>query len=207
MIGSLIAGGLAAIPPLLQYLTSGNKSAQPEQLQQIQRFNPQTTQLQNTLAQFAGNKLTGNQFDFGPIESQARKGFQTQTIPSIMQRFASNENLGSSGLTSALGGAGKDLEMALAAMKEQYGLNQQGNLLSMLGLGMQPQFETAFRPEKQSDLQTLLAALSQMGGQIGGSYFGGKFSNPEYWQQPQQQGVPANQVVGPYSAYSAQNKL
>ena len=97
--------------------------------------------------------------------------------------------------------------MALAAMKEQYGLNQQGNLLSMLGMGMQPQFETAFRPEKQSDFQTLLAALGQMGGQIGGSYFGGKFSNPEYWQQPQSQGVPASQVVGPYSAYSAQNKL
>lgn len=210
MWGQIGAAAVSTIPAILQYLTSGGQAAKPEQFTQQPRFNPQTLEMQNKLRDFAGNKLMGNQFDFAPIEAQARKGFQTQTVPSIMQRFASNENLGGSGLTSALGGASKDLEMGLAALKEQYGLQQQSILQNLLGMGMAPQYENIFRPEKPSDLQTMLAQLGQLGGQIGGAYFGGQFMQPDFWKQqaPQQQaGVPAKQVAGPYSEYPRQNVL
>jgi len=211
MWGTIAAGAIQAIPPLIQAIMSG-KGHQPEQQQQISKFQPWQSDIQKRMAQFAAPQLMGNQFDFAPIEAQARKGFQTQTIPSIMQRFASQDNLGSSGLNTALAGAGSDLEMQLAAMKQQYGLAQQGNLMNLLGMGLQPQFETILRPEQASSLEQMMAQLSQMGQNIGSAYFGGMFKQPDFWKSSASASAQPNQTKtfygpGSYGAYSAENKL
>src|ERR1700684_1866670 len=72
-------------------------------------------------------RIQGNQFNFEPIAQQARTQFNTQTIPSIAERFASMGSGGSqrsSSFANALGSAGSGLEQSLAALRSQYGLQE-----------------------------------------------------------------------------------
>ncbi len=68
----------------------------------------------------------GQQFDFAPIEAEARRGFEQQTIPGLAERFAGQGALKSSAFTGELGRAGSDLEKALAALKSKYNLQREG---------------------------------------------------------------------------------
>lgn len=147
----------------------------PAQISQIPKFNQQQ---QSALAQLLQQGLGGlqnqQQFNFEPIAQQARTNFKANTIPSIAERFASmGSDRGSSALIGSLGAAGSNLEQGLATLKSQYGLQQQGqqNQLyqTLLGLGLQPQNETIYEPEKQSDFMSLLMALLSAGGQVGGA--------------------------------------
>lgn len=89
-----------------------------------------------------------SQFNFGPIEEQARSGFTQRIIPSIAERFTALGAQRSSAFPQLLGQAGSDLESQLAAMKSQYKLQNQAQqqqlLLSLLGLGLTPQFQSAY---------------------------------------------------------------
>lgn len=107
----------------------------------------------------ATNKLLSQgmqNMDFGPIEQQARENFQTQTIPSLAERF---ESMGSgrqrsSAFAPAMTSAGGQLERQLAALKSQYGMHQ-------VGLGLQPRaFENIFRPEQPGVGQQLMSGAS-----------------------------------------------
>lgn len=149
----------------------------PEYLQKFQNFTPQQQGLQNQ--SIAGSmdllkQILGNQFDFGPIEQQARQQFQTSTIPGLAERFTS---LGSgaqrsSAFQNALGSAGAGLESNLAALKGQYGLGQRGqniNLLgSLLGLGMQPAFSESLVNRSPGIFESLgTAAAGGLGASAG----------------------------------------
>lgn len=114
---------------------------------QTQRFTEPQQQGLDQILQQALQGLQGNQFDFAPIEQQARTGFQQQTIPGIAERFTSmgEGGQGSSAFQSALGRAGAGLEENLAGMKQQYGLQQQGGLQNLLSMGMAPRFETSYK--------------------------------------------------------------
>jgi len=95
-------------------------------------------------------------FDFGPIEQRARTQFGQQTIPSIAERFTGMGEGGqrSSAFQAALGRAGAGLEESLAGMKSQYGLQQQGLLQNLLGMGLTPQHETAYFPRQPGFLES-----------------------------------------------------
>lgn len=140
----------------------------PAETKQFQKFTPQQ---QGALNQLLTRGLSGVQnqqpLNFEPIAQQARTQFKTQTIPGIAERFESlGSNRGSSGLIGSLGAAGAGLEQGLAALQSQYGLqsrnieNQQ--LQSLLGLGLQPQFENVYFAEEPGFLETA-------GGKIGSS--------------------------------------
>lgn len=110
---------------------------------QMQRFMPEQQQAMNQILQKALAGLGNNQFDFAPIEQQARTGFQTKTLPGIAERFTAfgpGAQRGS-GFLEALQSAGTGLDENLAAMRSNYGLQQQGNLMNLLQMGMQPQFD------------------------------------------------------------------
>ncbi len=119
-------------------------------LQQLERFKPQQQQLQNQAIN-AFNPLLQNvtqPTDISGITGQARRQFNTETIPSLAERF---RGLGSyspemsSNFTGALGGAGAGLESSLASLESQVGLQDKGRQQQLLGLlanlGMQPSFE------------------------------------------------------------------
>ena len=183
MVGELITAGLAAAPLLASYFSKGKEglTGSPERVTNVPHMNPMQQQYQQQGLQYAGNQLFGpqNQFDFAPIAAEARKNYQTQTIPSIMQRFASNDMLGSSGLNSALSGSAKDLEMGLASLRSQYNLQRQPLLQDLLRMGLAPQGENILRPEEPGALQNLYSGAMNAAGQIGGQAAGGYFKDPE----------------------------
>jgi hypothetical protein len=124
-----------------------------DQLKQLNRFTPQQQGLQNqALSQF-GPLLQGLQkpADINPILDQRRQSFQTDTLPSIAERFTSLGGSGqkSSAFANAVGRAGSDLEKQLASLQSQVGLqdlNRQQGLLGLLGnIGMQPSFENYYQ--------------------------------------------------------------
>lgn len=151
------------------------------QTKQLQRFTPQQqTGLDQILAQ-ALSGLQTPQFDFAPIEQKARTGFAQKTIPSIAERFTAMGGQRSSAFPQQLSQAGAGLEESLAALGSQVGLQQQGmeqqKLLSLLGMGLSPRFETMFQPERQGFLGATAphvgSAIAKMLPMILGTAIGG----------------------------------
>lgn len=150
----------------------------PARMQKIPTASPQQMAASQQALQTAMAGLKPGSFDFGPIEQQARRGFQQKTLPSIAERFtAMGASPSSGGLYQALSQAGSDLEGNLAAMRQQYGLQQQGLLQNLLQTGLQPQFQYAYQPGQQGFLSSLLAPLGVGLGALIPSLFGRGRSN------------------------------
>lgn len=121
-------------------------TGKPATQERISKLTPDQEGALSQLLQFALPQLTSNQFDFGPIEEQARAGFAEKTVPSIAERFTSMGEGAQrgSGFAQTLGSAGAGLERDLASMKQQFGQQQQSNLMNMLNMGLTPQFDTMY---------------------------------------------------------------
>jgi len=139
--GSALAGGLAS------------KFGKKGRYEKVPLYNEQQQGALNQLLQ-QGQQNT----NFQGIEDRARQQFQTRTVPSIAERFASaGENRASSGLLGSLGGAGADLESQLGGLRSQYGMQQ-------LQQGLRPQNENVYRPAQPGFFG---GALSGLGGGLG----------------------------------------
>ena len=101
---------------------------------------------------------------FDPIAQQARSQFQTQTLPSIAERFTSMGQGGqrSSDFAGALGQSGADLEGNILAQRSQYGLQNRGLLQQLMGMGMGSTGDYIYQPEQ-------LGGLQQFGATLGGA--------------------------------------
>ena len=121
----------------------------PGQSTYLPRVTAGQKNVQDQVLNSASGQLNSGQFDFTPIEQQARKNFSQSTIPSITNMFntSGGEGLRSSSFSGAIGRAGSDLETNLAGMKSDYNLKQQGLIQQLLQMGMQPQFDTYHEPE------------------------------------------------------------
>lgn len=146
--------------------------SQPAQTQQLSRLNPTQQAAQNQILSMGlgGLQNLNQMFDFAPIEKEARNQFQSQTLPSIAERFtALGSGPNSSNYIGRLGAAGAGLEQSLASLKSNVGLQQQGqrqNFLSnLLSLGLQPQTDTLYNPEQPGFLQSAGVPLLQGLGQ------------------------------------------
>lgn len=118
--------------------------------QLFDKFTPEQQQSFSQILQMALSGLQNPTEDFEPIAQQAKSEFEQQTIPSLAERFTSMGQGAqrSSGFQQALGRAGAGLSENLASMQSQYGLQKQGLLQSLLGLGLTPQFETSYTPRQ-----------------------------------------------------------
>jgi len=107
--------------------------------------------------------------NFGDIEDQEMRRFNTQTIPSLAERFSglAGGRMGSSRFRSALGAAGSDLGARLKGLRAQYGLQQ-------AQLGLQPSFENIYIPGTPSALNPI---LQSMGKEASGDFFGNQNQN------------------------------
>jgi hypothetical protein len=143
----------------------------PAQTQRFERFSPNQQQAQNQTLQMGLSGLQNlKPFDFAPIEQQATKNFNTQTVPSLAERFtAMGSGPRSSNFAPAFASAGADLQGQLAALKSQYGLQQQGQqqnfLQNLLGIGLTPQFETGYEPRSPGFAESVGAPVLQGLGQ------------------------------------------
>jgi hypothetical protein len=151
------------LPIIMALLAAGGGAmsamgkSNPERTKQLPRF---TGQGQDALSQLLSQGMQNA--DFGGMENRARNMFQTQTMPSIAERFTSMGGEGgqrSSAFAPAAMGAGADLESQLAALKGRFGMQQ-------LGMGLTPQFENIFIPKSPGRMQQF--GSSMMGAGMGG---------------------------------------
>ena len=177
-IGGLLSGLASGVGNAVSGVASGignavsgagsALSSTPAQTLRFEKFTPQQQQaLQFILQQALGGLSSpdGLTQGFAPIEQRARSQFFQNTIPTLAERFTalSGGALSSPVFRNQLGQAGASLEEGLAAQRAGYGLNQQKMLLSLLGLGLTPQFESAYQPRQagllESGVQSLASAL------------------------------------------------
>jgi len=122
--------------------------------------------------------LSGSPEAFQAFEAPAKRQFQEETIPNILERFSGAGARSSSGVQQALGGAGRQLEENLSAQRAGLQQNAVQQLLSnfmgqgQLGLGTQT-FENILRPAQPGFLQSLMGGLGQ--GLGGAAQTGGQF--------------------------------
>lgn len=161
---------MAFLDSLKQFLVG-----QPGQLQQFPRLSPQQLQLQGQAGGAAQQLLPQVQqgFDFAPIAQQARTQFNTQTIPTLAQRFTGmGQSRAGSDYMHALGSAGAGLEEGLAGLGSKYNLAQGGQqqqlLLALLSMALQPQSENAYFPSRPGLLQGLAGGVGSGLGSLGG---------------------------------------
>ena len=156
----------------------------PERYEQIQNMTPGQ---QGAAGQglSAGLKMLNDpqqQFDPAANEQLARRNFEQNTLPMLTSRFTNGGGANSSAFANALGGAGADLETNLAAMRSHMGMQQQQmnnqRMMSLLGLGMQPQFDTA---HFQGD-QGLFGGMAQGLTQGIGSYISSGAGNDKLFE-------------------------
>jgi hypothetical protein len=179
LIGAALAGGSALAGGL------ANRSRKPGSFQQVPNKSPQQIGAQNQALQMALSGLQNPTAGFQPIADQETKRFNEQTIPSLAERFTSMGNgQRSSAFQGALGNAGADLGGQLAALKAQYGLQNQGQLQQLLGIGLQPQFDTAYSQPTDTFASGALSGLSSGLGSLSSAYGLGALGG-----QPQQPGL------------------
>lgn len=131
------------------------------QIHQLPRFSPGQISTFDQLRQMGMGGLQSNKFDFAPVEQQARQDFERKTIPSIAQRFSNVGGINSGAYGRQLGQAGVDLESNLAGMRQGYNLQQQDFSKNLLGLGLQPQFDTKIEAAAPGFAQTAASGLTQ----------------------------------------------
>lgn len=155
-----------------------------EKTEQLPRFTPQQEQAMGSLLggaqqqlpqifEYLQSILSQNPEAMKQFEAPAMRQFEEQIIPTIAERFSGLDAQKSSAFGQQLGQAGAGLSENLAAQRA--GMSQQAisQLQSLLGGGLQPQFETMFRPQTQGLLGQLLGGLGGGLGQLG-SYGIGK---------------------------------
>ena len=137
-----------------------------EAIKQIERFDPETKKIMNEMLQLGAEGFR-EKLDFGDIAQEETRKFETQTIPSIAERFAGVDQLSSGAFSRRLAQAGTDLHSKLAAGKAQFGLQKRQGLLGLLQFGGQPTFDSLYQPAR--DPQAPQTPLPTVGARIGSS--------------------------------------
>ncbi len=149
-------------------------SGNPEMFRQMPKYSPEIQGNINDLLQQGFQGLQNPYKGFENISNEARNTFDTQTLPSIAERFTGmGGGQRSSAFQSAAGGAGADLERSLAAMKEGFGQQNRQSMLQQIGFGLQNQPEFAHTPKQQGWLESLFL----LPGLAGGNYQGAAGGN------------------------------
>lgn len=113
--------------------------------------------------------LTRRPEAFEAFQAPAMREFREQIIPEIAERFTGLGAQRSSVFPQQLGAAAAGLEERLAAQRA--GLQSQAlqQLMSLLGIGLQPQFQTMQIPGTEGLAQPFMRGLGTAIGGIGGT--------------------------------------
>lgn len=151
-------------------------TGKPAYNEQVSTVTPEVQQALSQMLQYGLNGMNSNQFDWAPIEQQARSNFAQNTMPSIAERFTQlggGNSLGSGSRQRMMAGAQAGLEENLAAMKSQYNLQREPLMQNYMRMGMMPQFENQYHQEDPGMLKSLLGQLIPAAAQMGTAYLTG----------------------------------
>lgn len=137
-------------------------TGKPGGWEQVSTVSPQQSQFMNSLLQNLGPQAS-QAFNFQPIAQAATNRFEQQTLPSIAERFAGMGSKRSSGYNQAMANAYENLQTNLAGQQAQFGLQSQGNLAKLLGLGLKPKFENIYMEGQESPFASILPYLIHAG--------------------------------------------
>jgi len=169
-VGTAIGAGLGGLAGLFAGGFTGSKG---KFKQTPNKFSPQQQNVLNMLLQQGQQGLQNPLTGFGDVESYAKNQFHGSIVPSIAERFTSLGGAGTganSGFQGALGSAGAGLASELAALRQQYGTQNQQNSLQLLQLGLEPQTENYYQSGEAGVGPQLLTA----GAGAASNYFGQK---------------------------------
>lgn len=130
----------------------------PDQIQQVQNYSPQQQGIMQLLQELGVYGLQNPYEGFEDISQQAHNQFSQDVIPGLAERFASlgNNALSSPAFQNRLGSASAQLQSDLASQKAQYGQQNVQQILQMLQMGLQPQFENVHRPKSNGLVQNAI---------------------------------------------------
>lgn len=150
-------------------------TGKPAGIVSANRFSPQQLASMQQLGSMGLQGLNDPFQGFGAIRDDAMNQFKTNIIPSILERFsASGDNaLSSPSLGMQLNSGAQDFGKSLASMQSQYGLQNRGQLLDMLGLSLSPQYDNYQSNAQNGLFQQILPALGMFGTNFAGNYLGG----------------------------------
>lgn len=141
----------------------------PGKERRLQRFDPQRQAGFDQVLQQALSGLQQGAGDFGPIAKQAEERYFGDILPSIAERFTSMGGQRSSGFQEARERSGTELSTNLAALQSQHGLQQQGLLQNLLGMGLTQQEDVGWIPRDPGFFRAMAPGVGQgVGRWIGG---------------------------------------
>lgn len=110
------------------------------------RYTMAGQQLINQIIQSASAQLENPEADFKPLADRARSQFRTKTMPALAERLGGMGQGAtlSSDYSGLMADAEKDFEQDLLAQQSQFGMQNKALLLQLLGLGLQPSFDTQY---------------------------------------------------------------
>lgn len=157
--------------PTMETLPTGTIKQFPRFTQQQQGIQQQFLQQLMPLLQQLSQPA-----DISNIIAQRRRSFETETIPSLMERLGTGPTAQaqrSSALGGALGAAGSGLEQDLGALQTQAKLSDLGRLQKLFGglggFGFEPQYDRSFFPSKPGFGEQFGSSFaSGLGGGLGG---------------------------------------
>lgn len=137
----------------------------PGGFDQLQNFDPDQLAALQQLLQGGLEQVQNPYGGFEPIQQEATRQFQQETVPGLAERFSS---MGagaqrSSAFGQQLGAAGAGLSSQLAALRSQYGMQNRAQGLQQAGIGLTPRFQYAQRQGSQGLLGGLLPAAAKLG--------------------------------------------
>lgn len=132
----------------------------PSRFERIQKYDPQRNQAFNQILQQALSGLSQSP-DFAPVEQRELQRFQQDTVPGLAERFTSMGGQGSSGFAESLARGGSQLGTDLGALRSNYQLGQQQNLMQLLGMGLTPQEEIGYFAGQPGAAQGLAGGIGQ----------------------------------------------
>jgi hypothetical protein len=103
-------------------------------------YSPEQQSILSMLLQMGQGNLNNPQQGFGPIEQDTLNNFFQQIVPGLKEGFSASGNnaYSSPQLQTNLSSAGAGLAERLAAMRTQYGMQNQQTGLQQLSLGLNP---------------------------------------------------------------------
>lgn len=182
----------AVVPPVAKAAKSAtqavvdnvSKLANPEYKAppELPRFDQNVKDIAQQNLERAGN---GDKYEgWDPIASRAKDQFYSETIPSLAERFTALGNgPRSSNFAGTLGNAGAEFDSRMAALKSQYGQQQQA-LNSSEFQALLPFFQKQYDTPKNSFFDSAGQNILQAGGRLAEGYIG-NYINRTFGNQPQ----------------------
>ena|SRR5258708_30004141 len=151
----------------------------PGQIHQVPQYTPQQQQVMDLLLQLGGEKQQNPYEGFEGIEQNALNNFFEQIVPQLTEGFSGSGNNAYSSpvLQTNLSSAGSSLAQRLAAMQNEYGMQNQHSGLQQLQLGLNPRNENYFQAPTPGIGRGLLDFAASSLGPLSNLYQGQQSAN------------------------------